>query len=153
MHIRKRGNKYYYTVEVRDEAGNRKKIERAGPISKTETKRRQAQAEADRAGSFDTASNISMEDFYALWIREVLEVEGSYKTNTVKLYKSLIRSHILPRFGSYKLKRITSQLLQNFLNKKKSSLSRSSLNCLVAVLKWSFMYAVDFGRFLPVSPL
>lgn len=103
-------------------------------------------------GSFDTASNISMEDFYALWIREVLEVEGSYKTNTVKLYKSLIRSYILPRFGSYKLKRITPRLLQNFLNEKKSSLSRSSLNCLVAVLKWSFMYAVDFGRFLPVSP-
>jgi hypothetical protein len=148
MYIRKRGNKYYYTVEIRDESGNRKKIERAGSISKSETNKmwRQAQAEADRAGSFDTASNISMEDFYALWILEVLEVEGSYKTNTVKLYKSLIRSHILPRFGSYKLKRITPRLLQNFLNEKKSSLSRSSLNCLVAVLKRSFIYAVDFGR-------
>lgn len=154
MYIRKRGNKYYYTIEVKDEAGNRKKIERAGSISKAETNKmwRQAQAEADRVGSFDISSNISVEDFYSLWIREVLEVEGSYKTNTVKLYKSLIRSHILPRFGSYKLKRITPRLLQNFLNEKKSSLSRSSLNCLVAVLKRSFIYAVDFGRFLSTSP-
>lgn len=54
MHIRKRGNKYYYAVEVRDEAGNRKKIERVGSISKTETNKmwRQAQAEADRAARF-----------------------------------------------------------------------------------------------------
>ena len=48
MYIRKRGNKYYYTIEVKDEAGNRKKIERAGSISKAETNKmwRQAQAEA-----------------------------------------------------------------------------------------------------------
>ena len=65
MYIRKRGNKYYYTIEVKDEAGNRKKIERAGSISKAETNKmwRQAQAEADRVGSFDIASNISVEDF------------------------------------------------------------------------------------------
>ena len=62
MYIRKRGNKYYYTVEIRDESGNRKKIERAGSISKAETNKmwRQAQADADRAGSIDTASNISV---------------------------------------------------------------------------------------------
>lgn len=65
MSIRKRGNKYYYTVFVTDENGVRRRIERAGTGDLRETRKieRAAQADADRE-RFQILSSITVERFY-----------------------------------------------------------------------------------------
>lgn len=45
--LRKRGGKWYYTIETYDEFGRRKRVERAGTSDKLETRRLQRQAQAD----------------------------------------------------------------------------------------------------------
>lgn len=152
MTIRKRGKKFYFTVDFTDEDGVRRRVERVGCESLRDTKKmaRAAQAAADEE-RFLAMKAVSVERFYAQWIAEDL-LSGSYKVNTVRRYQSVVRNYILPRFGQLKLQALTPRLLQNFLNDLSQTLSRSSVNSIRVVLKQSLAWAVDFGRYIPDSP-
>lgn len=150
-YLRKRGNKWYYTIESTNEDGTRRKSERAGTESKTETMKlwRQAQAAVDRGNIVPSA--ITLKEFLSQWDDEVLN-ENRYKPNTSKQYRSVIKMHIIPKLGAYKLCKVTPRILQNFLNGLKADLSRSTVNIVCSVLKASMLYAVDYCGYLPTSP-
>lgn len=96
MSIRKRGNKYYYTVFVTDENGVRRRIERAGTGDLRETRKieRAAQADADLE-RFQILSSITVDRFYEQWMEEAL-VPSSFTVNTIRSYRSAVINHILP---------------------------------------------------------
>lgn len=150
-YLRKRGKKWYYTIETTNDDGTRKKSERAGTESKTETMKlwRQAQAAADREHIIPSA--ITLEDFLLQWNDEVLN-ENRYKPNTIKQYRSVMKMHIIPKLGHHKLCKLTPRILQNFLNSLKTDLSRSTVNIVCSVLKASLRYAVDYCGYLTTSP-
>lgn len=152
MYIRKRGNKYYYTITVRMEDGSLKQIEKAGADTIPETRRlwRQAQADADRLGIIPRS--ISLADFLKQWKEEVIE-DGSLKPNTARSYLSAINSHIVPALGNRKIDTLTPRILQSFLNNlQKEGLAKSSVNICRTVLKRSLEYASVYCRYITTNP-
>lgn len=150
-YLRKRGNKWYYTIESTNEDGSRRKSERAGTESKTETMKlwRQAQAAVDRGNV--VPSTITLAEFLSQWEDEVLN-GNRYKPNTIKQYRSVMTMHILPNLGKHKLCKLTPRILQNFLNTLKADLAKSTVNIVCSVLKASMRYAVDYCGYLTTSP-
>ena len=103
-HIRKRGNKWYYSFEASSVDGKRKRIERVGGRTKKEAEAalRKALQEYENAGLHFEPSEISVADYMDYWFKNYVMVNCKY--NTQSAYEIIIRNHIKPAFGIYKLK-------------------------------------------------
>lgn len=151
-YFRKRGKKWYYTLEVRDAHGKRKKVERPGGLTKADCERayRAAMAEIDQTGEYSAPSNITVEEFYSEWMRDYVEVNLKY--NTIKTYSYLVNVHIIPAIGGMKLRRVTRHMLQNLLNEKKEGHARWTLVCICNVIKKGFAYACYIAEYIKNNP-
>jgi integrase len=153
-HVRKRGNKWYYGFEASNVDGKRKRIERIGGYTKKEAEAalRRALMEYEYAGIHFQPAEISVADYMDYWVRNYVLVNCKY--NTRSSYNALIKSHIKPALGIYKLKSITPTILQEFVNTKyRSGLSQNSLSCIMNVLSSSLRYAVYPAAFLKENPM
>ncbi len=152
MSIRKRGDKYYYTVFYTDERGVRRRVERVGTDNLRDTKKleRAAQAAADR-DRYQASASITVDRFYEQWLEEAL-TENAFKVNTIRSYRAAVKNHILPQFSGMKLQALTPRLLQNFLNGLSSSLSSASIRIICSALRTSLAYAADICEYIPDSP-
>lgn len=151
-YFRKRGKKWYYTIEVRDESGHRKKVEWVGGLTKAACEKayRAAMVEVDYTGEYSEPTEITAEEFFHQWLSEY--VEANLKQNTIRSYRSIIDNHILPAIGQTRLRRLNGRMLQNFLNEKKDGCSRGTLRAICAVLKKAFSYAVGMTDYLKENP-
>ena len=151
-YIRKRGEKWYYTLETTDENGKRKRLVRVGGLTKPECERayRMAMAEKDRTGRIHDARKISLSEFLDLWMKE--HAEKNFRENTIKTYKSCIEKHIRPDMGSRSLGELTPLLIQSYINRQAEKFSRSTTSVFLAILKKSLTYAVSICGVLAVNP-
>ncbi|WP_244833406.1 tyrosine-type recombinase/integrase [Clostridium sp. BJN0001] len=152
--VRKKGNRWYYYFEAAKINGKRKKIERAGGKTQKEAlkKLREALNEYSDTGSLKKDSNLSVQDYYEYWFKEYVVV--NCKMNTQRNYKMLINTHILPNIGIYKLKDITSTVLQELINKKYlDGYSKNYLSNLYGVLSGSFKAAVQPYKLIKENPM
>ena len=151
--VRKKGNRWYYSMEMPQINGKRKRIERAGGNTKEEALLALQNAESDfkRYGYIENRNNISFSDYLDYWFRQYVEVNCSF--NTQKLYSIHIRKHLKPYLGKYNLDEITPLLLQEFLNlKKNEGLSKNTLDNLRRVLTGCFKYAVFPANLIKENP-
>lgn len=74
-YIRKRGEKWYYTLETTDENGKRKRLVRVGGKTKAECERayRMAMIEKDKTGRLNDARKLKFSVFLDQWVEEVVE--------------------------------------------------------------------------------
>jgi site-specific recombinase XerD len=80
--------------------------------------------------------------------------EVNLKPETIKNYRKRIKNHIKPEFGRYKLKSITSAVLQAFINKLfNQGFSRTSLANFKGILSKAFLYAIEPLKFIKDSPM
>lgn len=151
-YIRKRGEKWYYTLETTDENGKRKRLVRVGGKTKPECERayRMAMAEKDLTGRLHDARKITLSDFLDQWMKEF--AEKNFRENTIKTYKSCIENHIKSDIGSHSLGNLAPLTLQNYINRQADKFSRSTASLVLAVLKKSLTYAVSICGFLLVNP-
>ena len=119
--VRKRSGSWYYYFDLGVVEGKRKKIERkaTGATNKGEAEQilRRAITEYENAGSIFEPSEMTVQDFMQYWIDEYVMLNLKY--NTQENYKSVIKNHINPAFGKYKLKSLKPDVLQKFFNDKK----------------------------------
>lgn len=142
-HVRKRGNKWYYSFEASEVDGKRKRIERVGGRTKKEAESalRIAIQEYDNAGLHFEPTEISFSDYLDYWIKEYVKINCKY--NTMIGYINIIEKHIKPSLGVYKLKSLTPAILQQFINKKyNQGFSKSYLKNILTVVSGSIKYAV-----------
>lgn len=152
--VRKKGNRWYYSFEVGKEDGKRRRIEHAGGATKKEAliALRKALDEYDSVGSYLKESDISVSDFFDYWIKEYVELNCKYTTKVY--YERLIRTHIKPDLGVYKLKKITTNKLQEYINLKyRNGYSKNYLNNIFAVLSSAFKFAVHPAQLIKTSPM
>lgn len=151
-YIRKRGNKWYYTLETVDENGKRKRLVRAGGKTKAECEKayRAAMIEKDRTGRLRMTENITLADFLAQWMQE--DVKRNCRENTIRAYSAMLKNHIVKDLGSRKISQITAHDLQTYINKKADAYSRSTVNQILSVLKKSLAYAVAICDLIPTNP-
>lgn len=151
-YFRKRGKKWYFTVEI-GEGKNRKRKEMAGGRTKAEAAAAYARALVSldvNGGAFLEPTKMTVEDFS----KEFLADHGrNVHANTIKSYKSIYKNHIAPAIGTLKLRDIKARTLQNILNdKKEAGLSRATVSSIHAVIKAMFIYASDFCEYIERNP-
>lgn len=151
--LRKIGNKWYFSFELGIIDGKRKRVEKVGGNTKKEAQEAltQALAEYNSKGEYSPVSDIFFSDFLDHWFNNYVSLNCKY--NTKLYYENIIRKHLKPAFGIYRLKSITPQMLQSFINEKMiNGFSRSSLEQFMNVIRSSFKYAVYPGGFIKENP-
>src|SRR5690554_3213150 len=110
-HVRKRGDKWYYSFEASSVGGKRKRIERVGGRTKKEAEAalRKALTEYENAGAHFEPSEMSVADYMDYWFKEYVMINCKYGTQ--QNYKRIIDLHIKPSLGYYKLKSLTPSIL------------------------------------------
>lgn len=163
--VRKKGKKWYYRFYVEDESGNSVQKEFPGTESKSETEAllRKAMADYEEKQFVAKAENLTLGDLLDKWIEEELK-PGSLSNGTVSAYigtVSRIKKHPI---GNRKLKKITPDHLQSYLDLLSmggehpngttvKALSIGSLRQYSAVLQSAFRFAVFPKRLIAFNPM
>lgn len=151
-YFRKRGKKWYYTIEI-GEGAARKKKEVCGGRTKPEAEKAYAAAMANlqQEGFYLEPTKKTVDEFFTEWLAN--DVAVNTHINTHKSYCSLYRNHIKPVLGDRQLRLIRPKTLQNLLNDKKSEgLAESTIGSLRTIFKRAFIYACDICEYIPRNP-
>ncbi|MCC0647981.1 site-specific integrase [Clostridioides sp. ZZV15-6598] len=152
--VRKRGEKWYYYFDLGTVNGKRKKIERVGGKTKKEAEKalRDALSEFENEGQLFSDNEMSFSDFLDFWYKEYVLLNCKYGTQ--KNYEKIIRNHLKPGLGKYKLKNLNPAILQKFLNdKSRFGLSKNSINNFYGVLSGALKSAVYPFKFIKENPM
>lgn len=150
---RKRGSTWSYSFEMARVDGKRKRKEKGGFRTKKEALEVgvKAKAEYDNSGSAFTPSEISVADYMDYWMENYVNINCSI--NTIDGYSRIIKNHIKPKLGSYKLKSISTSVLQEFINNiYKNGYIKNMLNNIKCVISGSMAYAVNTCGFIKENP-
>lgn len=134
--------------------GKRKRQEKGGYRTKKDAQNalREALTEYEQCGNVFKPNEISVHDYFNYWFDAY--VLTNCKTSTQGYYRRIIDNHIVPHFKKYKLKQLTSDALQQFLNiKKRNGLSKNSLSNFYGVLSGALRYAVYPAKFIKDNPM
>ena len=140
VNVVKRGKVFQYKFGIAPQGGKRKFK------SKSRFKTRATAFEAGclayneyiQTGRCFEPSEISYSDYLDYWMKEHVEINLKY--NTVESYRRIINIHLKPKLGCYKLAKITTATLQEFINKLYRDGSYSK-NCLKTILSFKiFIY-------------
>lgn len=145
VNVRKRGKVYEYNFDVAKIEGKRKRITKSGFKTKAEALKQGmiAYNKYLNTGRKLVSNEMSYSDFLDYWLDNHCKINLKY--HTIEAYSNIVKTHLKPNLGFYKLSQITKTTLQDFLNKiyVEKAYSKNFLNNIRKVLKCSFNYAVD----------
>jgi len=132
-----------YAVVYR--AGGRQRWESVSRNKKA-AERRLAEVAAElHRGVFSPLKPILFRDFAPQWLRDY--AEGAVKPLTLRLYRTLLRIHLLPAFGGLLLTQITTREVQSFCAQclREKGLAPKTTNHLLLLLKLVLKHARQWG--------
>lgn len=154
VNVIKRGSSYQYQFEIAKVEGKRKFINKSGFKSRQDAYEAGVKAynEYTNTGNVFKPATISVSDYLDYWMKTYCEINLRYAT--IETYKNVIKNHIKPRLGFYRLSQITTATLQEFINNiyVEKGFSKAYLNTILKILKGSFGYATDVVEFIPSNP-
>lgn len=145
LRTRKRGNKWEYSFEGAKINGKRNTISKSGFRTKGECVAAGTKAlnEYNNAGQTFTPSELSINDFFIEWLKFC---KLNYKETTYEAYEKQVRLYIIPVIGEYKLRALTTPVLQSLINNLiKEKKSRNTIVNVKAKLTGAMEYAIDQG--------
>lgn len=151
--VRKRGSTWSYYFDLGTINGKRQKREKGGFRTKKDAESALAKAmnEYNNTGTVFEPADITVEDYLNQWYE--LYCKPNLKYNTQVEYLKIIRTHILPVFGAYRLKAVTSAAIQSFVNNKKfAGYSRHSISNFLCILSAAMNYAVEPLHYITANP-
>ncbi|HLS61505.1 MAG TPA: site-specific integrase [Virgibacillus sp.] len=154
--VRKRYGSWYYYFDLGTVEGVRKKHERKaeGAETRSEALRilRKAITEYENTGRVFEPSKTSVHDYLDFWLKEYVEINLS--PNTWSNYKSVIDNHIKPEIGSMRIRSVSPELLQKFINgKHREGFARKSLTIFHSVLNNALRQAVHPYKLIEDNPM
>lgn len=153
LRTRKRGSTWQYSFETAKVDGKRKSISKGGFRTKADalTAGTQAMNEYNNSGQAFSPSDISVADYLDYWFDNYCKMNLKY--NTQLGYIQIIKNHLKPQFGSYRLCALTSSSVQEYINHLKiSGLTRSSIIGILSVLSGSYEYAIEPLNYVRENP-
>lgn len=144
LSFRKRGTKWEYRFDGARINGKRQQITKGGFKTKKEAEiaGNKALAEYNNVGRVFTESEISVNDYMDLWLKQYCKF--NVKQTTFDNYEKKTRLYIIPKLGKYKLKSITPIVIQDFINELfNEGYSRNTLSVIKGILTSSFNYAIQ----------
>ena len=151
---RKRGTTWSYYFDLGKVGGKRQKKEKGGFKTKKEAEAALAKAisEYNHAGMIFEPSEITVSDFLDQWYE--LYCKPNLKYNTQLGYLRIIEGHLKPKFWVYRIKALTSAILQEYANSlKMNGYSKSHMVGILSVLGAALDYAVEPLHYLLVNPM
>ena len=143
-----------YRFEGAKVDGKRKHITKAGFKTKKEAEiaGTKALAEYNNAGLTFEPTEISVSDYLDYWLNNYCKMNIS--DSTMVAYRNIISKHLKPRIGHYKLKAITTLVLQEQINDIYVSrgFTKSFMKNILKVLKGAFKYAYVTARLINDNP-
>lgn len=143
-----------YRFEAAKVDGKRKHISKAGFKTKKEAEiaGTKAMAEYSNAGLHFEPTEISVSDYLDYWLKNYCAMNVA--DSTMVAYKNIINKHLKPRIGHYKLKAITTLVLQEQINDiaVNRAFTKSFMKNILKVLKGSFKYAYVTARLIQTNP-
>lgn len=153
LFVHKRGSKWEYRFEVASVDGKRKFVQKSGFVTKKEA----VAAGTDAMNTYNSTgksfqpSDIGFADFILEWLEAV---KLNIKPTTYTQYQKRIKNHIIPSLGKYKLKSLTTPMLQKLINDMyNNEYSRNSLSNIKGILSSSLDYAVEPMHYISSNPM
>ena len=143
-----------YRFEAARVDGKRKHISKAGFKTKKEALEAGALAmsEYNTAGLHFEPSEIGVNDYLDYWYEQYCVTNLKY--NTLLTYQHLIKKHIKPYLGMYKLKSLNPSVLQDYANElSKKGYSISYVFGILSTLKVALDYAVFPLKYIRDNPI
>lgn len=153
LFVHKRGNKWEYRFEVASVNGKRKFVQKSGFATKKEAIAvgTEVMNKYNGTGVVFQQSEIGFADFIYEWLEAI---KLNIKPTTYTQYQKRINNHIIPSLGKYKLKSITSPILQKFINDMyNNEYSRNTLSNIKGILSSSLDYAVEPMHYISSNPM
>lgn len=150
---RKRGKKWEWRFEIAPVNGKRVQSSKGGFLTKKEALEagHLAKSEYDKTGVSFRPAEMSYSDYLDKWIEEYGKLELS--NDTIIGYKKLIRLHIKPALGKYRINTLVHEILQKFLQAKfNEGFSRNTLSVMKSIINGSLNYAVFPLKYLNFNP-
>lgn len=140
--VRKKGSRWYFSVELPTENGKRKRIERSGGKTKKEALEKMKVFEAEiLKNGYQEKSKMTFKELFDIWYEEHVEVNCAYQTK--ETYERNARLHLLPRIGDLKIVDIKPKDVNALYNDlKKEGYGKSLFNQVRNLLKSCLSYAV-----------
>ena len=143
--VRKKGNTWYYRIDLGIIDGKRKQIERKGGETKgaAQTALRKALNEFESTGEVHIPSEITLSDMAREWFDERTKKKALGTRND---YENVIRNHIEKhKIGKMKIKVLQNkpEILQEYIDEKSKTYADSTMKSHFAVLNGSFRYATS----------
>lgn len=143
--VRKKGNTWYYRIDLGIIDGKRKQIERKGGETKgaAQTALRKALNEFESTGEVHIPSEITLSDMAREWFDERTKKKALGTRND---YENVIRNHIEKhKIGKMKIKVLQNkpEILQEYIDEKSKIYADSTMKSHFAVLNGSFRYATS----------
>ena len=153
--VRKRGKVYEYRFEIATVEGTRKWITKSGYPTKAEAFKEGAKAYNNfyyNGQKTQLRENMSYADFLDYWIDNYASFNLYYST-TIS-YINIIKNHVKPRVGFYKLWQLDTRLLQEFINKiyVEYGFSKNYMASILKVVKGSSKYACYTLNYINTNP-
>lgn len=148
-----RKSNWEYRFEIAKIDGKRQAISKSGFRTKKEAldAGAKALAEYNNAGLCFEPSDISVSDYLDYWFEQSCKANMRY--NTQINYAGLIRNHLKPHFGHYKLKSLTPTIMQEYANHLNlSGYSHSSIVNMFATMQSALDYAVHPLGYIKDNP-
>ena len=146
--VRKRGKVYEYRIEIASIDGTRKWLTKSGFKTKQEALHEGALAynEYYYYGKKNKNRDMSFADYLDYWI-------DNYCNFNLK-YANIIKVHLKPKLGMYKLSQIDSELIQNFINQLyvDNKFSKHYLHGILKTIKGALKYACYDVNFINHNP-
>lgn len=151
---RKRGKGYEYQFEIASQDGKRKWITKSGLKTKPKAERAGIKDlnEYLETGHSFKPSQISYSDYLDYWMEEYCYI--NLKHRTIETYKYIIKNHLKPRFGMYRLSQITTATIQDMITDiyVEKGFAKRYMENILKIIKSSFDYACEIVHFIKYDP-
>lgn len=143
-----------YRFEAAKIDGKRKHISKAGFRTKKEAEvaGAKALAEYDNAGLKFEPTEISVADYLEYWLNNYCKMNVA--DSTMVAYTNIIKNHFIPRIGHYKLKAVSTLVLQEMINDiyVNRGFTKAFMKNILKVMKGSFKYAKVTAKLITYNP-
>lgn len=120
--VNKKGVKTYYAV-VAPRKGKRKWYK--GGKTKRDAERILSEKLSELGhGAYKEPTNITFADFTIKWLRSI---KHNIKPNTYDSYSDIIDNQLIPEFGTYKMKDITTGMLQSYITDRRDDVGSKTV--------------------------
>lgn len=87
--------------------------------------------------------NITMDELFEEWLKVT---RYTVKESTFALYETMIRKHLAPELGRFRLRHLTTEAIQGFsVTKMKEGFSPRTIRCMLILLKNVLSYGEQMG--------